>query len=698
MPVKCPICGRAIQNQGALNAHMLTHAPKCSNCGAPIKRILGAYPSKCPKCGIKFGGVQKGEKFTKWYNAKDILANTLGKGIYTIGRGIRSAGGFLGGAAAGAGSALAGRGTSKLKEHVWSQNQFDKLIWLGLLYYGLQWYYKLIIGSDVFSNVPYQFMILNFAIAIMVLIFFFKPDLLETIGTGLIIILYLFIMNSGFTFNIPMMPSGEIGTIISLVFITVIIALIWREVLHKDITGMFGISIIFLLESGLKVFLAAQSPALLTGFLLYWPYWLTLGVVAGSYTEETSKLVGFMRFLLILVFISLLVVNLLMGGALYGATQFDISEEKKEAGVEALKENWKNVGVTWTKMTAPLTCIGEADYQKCIAEKTAPPKKELTEEEKLLAVANKERDKKINLYFTNLNNQFFYAEENEKYEGIRISTQLQGYSTIYKIILLACSINEISGTITYPKNAETKLGGYETGWWEDIDCKPNEKLKPGNNKVEFIARWSQLATTSYPNYFMNQEELNKILSDYKTAGDVEQEKQCQFSQEQKKCLSTVKRSIYSKIPEFKDIQSDYPNFERIAKYDDEGAAIIIENTAPEIVSGSTKFNLRFSVANNYRNGEIVKVNGIKIDLPKDIDITNCDILEKNDNKEYGYKIKEDKLKSIEWIKVKYEKQKVIPGICELKIKDVKEFTRINIMGEIDFDYQLKNNFDVMVYG
>src|SRR3989338_431476 len=329
---------------------------------------------------------------------------------------------------------------------------------------------------------------------------------------------------------------------------------------------MFGISIIFLLESGLKVFLAAQSPALLTGFLLYWPYWLTLGVVAGSYTEETSKLVGFMRFLLILVFISVLVVNLLMGGALYRATQFDISEEKKEAGVEALKENWKNVGGTWTKMTAPLTCIGEVDYQKCIAEKTAPPKKELTEEEKLLAIANKGKQKKINLYFSNIN-QYFTSEENEneKYKNIRISTQLKGQSIIDTKILLACSIKGISGTITYPQDKFTKITKNDLNWWQDIDCQPNEKLKTGNNKVEFIARWRQLATTSYPNYFMNQEELNKILSDYKTAEYIEQEKQCQFSQEQKKCLSTIKRSIYSKIPEFKDIQSDYPNFERIAK-------------------------------------------------------------------------------------------------------------------------------------
>ena len=76
---------------------------------------------------------------------------------------------------------------------------------------------------------------------------------------------------------------------------------------------------------------------------------------------------------------------------------------------------------------------------------------------------------------------------------------------------------------------------------------------------------------------------------------IEQEKQCQFSQEQKKCLSTIKRTLYSQIPEFDSIKLDYPSFERIAKYDDEGAAIIIENTAPEIVLGNTKFNLRFSI-------------------------------------------------------------------------------------------------------
>ena len=318
-----------------------------------------------------------------------------------------------------------------------------------------------------------------------------------------------------------------------------------------------------------------------------------------------------------------------------------------------------------------------------------------------MAIANKGKQKKINLYFSNIN-QYFTSEENEneKYKNIRISTQLKGQSIIDTKILLACSIKEISGTITYPQDKFTKITKNDLNWWQDIDCQPNEKLKTGNNKVEFIARWRQLATTSYPNYFMNQEELNKILSDYKTAEYIEQEKQCQFSQEQKKCLSTIKRTLYSQIPEFDSIKLDYPSFERIAKYDDEGAAIIIENTAPEIVLGNTKFNLRFSVANNYRNGEIVNINGININLPEEIDASKCDILEENtddDKKVYKYKIKKDRLE-IDWIKVKYEKQKLIPGTCELTIKEgVKEFTRINIMGQVDFDYQLKNEFDVMVY-
>ncbi len=641
------------------------------------------------------------------------LANTFGKAVYKLKglelhKKVAEHGKFVGGAASGLGLALAGKGASKLKEHVWPKNQFDKIIWVGIFYYAFQWAYQLTVG-DIFSKIPMQFIILNFVIAMFVFILFFKPDLIQIIGTGLIISLYMLIMNTGFTFDIAFIPGGEVGITVSLVAITLLIAFIFHNILHKETSGMIGISIVFLLETGLKVFLASQAPALFTGLLLYWPYWLTLGAVAGSYTVETSRLAGFMRFLLFLIAISLVLVNVITGGTFYGATQFDISDEKKEAGIESLKENWKNIGETWKRLAAPFTCIGEIDYQKCISEKTKPPEKKPTEEEELLATANKEKPRRINLYFVDTNQQYFTA--NEK---VSISTQLKGKSTTTnpKDILLGCSVNEISGTITKPEK-ETKIKGEDSNFYQDIECEPNIQLKAGKHEVEFLAKWRQLATTSYPNYFMDQEELDNLLGDYRESGEYSiEEQKCQNSPDTKKCLSVLMTSIYSKISKFNSIQSDYPNFERRSKYDDEVAAILIENTAFDIVTGVPQeggtFNLKFSVANNHRNknGEITKVNDVFIGFPDkfaDKIEKNCDFLIENDGVEedikkvYPYKIDNKKLDSIEWEKVKFEKQKII-GSCEWVIKDVGLFiTRINIIGQIDFDYQLKNDIEVMVY-
>jgi len=638
------------------------------------------------------------------------LGNIFGKIVYTlkdewkIHKQIAKHGIFVGGAATGAALGLAGKGWNKFKEHVWSKNQFDKLIWLGLFYYALQWYYKLMVGKDVFSSIPYEFTILNFVMALVVLIFFFKPGFIEFLGTGVIITLYLFIINTGFKFNLPLV--GELGLLFTLIIVTVIMIIILREIFHIDPLGVILVSLTFLLEIGFKIFIANIVPvSFLTSLILYIPYWILLALIAGGYVEEgSSKLVGFFRGVFGIILILFLVSNLLLAGTTYGAEKFSISEEKKEAGSEALKESISNIGTTWKRLTAPLACIGSGtDWDECIAEKTAVPKKEMTEEEKLLAVANKKNPPKIDLFFNNPFQQYFYPEENEDYENIRISTQLRGSSAVDKEIYLKCSVNEIEGIITYPEEKKTVIEEQNSDWYQDIECQPTEKLKSGINNVEILAKWRQTAGTTYINYFMESDKLNNILSEYKTADYSENEKQCHFSQDEETCLRSLRKRFYPQIEDFKKIETDYPNFEKASKYEDEAAAIIIEVTDPQLVIGvpeeGEKFNLRFSVANN-REGEISKIWSIKIYIPDLIGLSGCDILEKNsevDENEYNYKIKAEKINLIDWSKTKVGKQKIIPGICELKINKIEDFKRTEIKGKIDFDYQLKNKFNVIMY-
>jgi len=640
---------------------------------------------------------------------KSKIGLTLGKGIHNVGQGFAKAGGFLAGAASGTYSAFKGKGTEKIKEHIWSKNQFDKLIWIGLIYYAIQWYYKLVIGIDVFNRIPYEFMIINFIIAIAALIFCFKPTVTEIAGTISIIMIYFFIIQTGYTIPIPNLPfgiNGEILTLISLIVMTVLIGLIWRHFLNADISGMIGVSLVFLLEISYKIFFATQAPIpILINIIIYMPYWFLLGIILGGYVEGgTSKLVGFFRGTFILIITLFLVSNLLLAGTSYGSTQFSISKEKQEQGEAAFKEGWDNFVNAIGALTDPFTCIGP-NMEECMKEKAAlRNKKEPTEEEKLLAVANEKKPSRISLYFSNIN-QYFDTVQNENYENIKISTQLNGQAIVDKQINLACSINEIRSKIIYPKEETATIKADNLAWYQDILCQPIEKLKTGVNEVEFLALWRQYADTKYVNYFMEHSKYEDILKQIVNKGPEysNQIKQCGFSKD-KECINKVKQAFYSQIPELEDIETDYPDFNMKAKYDDEPAAILIENTAFPLIGvpydGKT-FNLRFSVLNNGK-GQILGIKNIYVTLPDPIEYTEdkCDILEKSDRSvKEEYQIKKNILNSIDWSSIRPESQKIIPGLCELKVEQLGEdFKRATIWGNILFDYQLKNKFDVQVYG
>lgn len=647
---------------------------KTSGPKRPLAKLAAAEEKMAGKKEKKEEEVIKEEKKGKKKEGS-ILARTLGKAIHKI----RNR------------EAKTGRGTKTgVKEHIWSKGQFDRLVLLGLLYYAIQLYYSFILGINVFRDVPLQLTMINIILAILILIFFFQPSLKSFIGTVVIILFYTSIMEGYYRVNLPIAIGGDAGLIISLLAITLFFGLIWYYILHQDVSGMFGVAITFLLETGFKFYIVSQLlplNATLAGFLLYLPYWTILGIIAGSYTEGgASKFVGIIRFILIGIVVVLLLGTLFTSIA-SGQERPNLSSKEQEQSADALKKSAKKSLESLKGVFAPLICALEdpTDYGPCIAEKTKP-KKELTEEELLSFSVNRKKERRVDLYFTPPDiglDEIIFARLKG---GLKIVDK--------KKIILGCNVNELPGQVKPEKTTMTKDN---LNFWQEIECTTSD-LK-STNDVQYTAQVRQKTNTNYPNYFIDYEELH---GEGGILDEEEKKSGGRYSEIERKCIDrecekNIQKEKIQNIELFRNkIINDYPDFETSSIVDDEVVYLLLHTDYVPIVGvkekGETNIDLIFKIA-NMGQGEIVAVHFIEIEFPEFIK-PDCDLLDGSDNK---FRFKEDKLE-IDWRKVKpgIENQKRI-GKCELKINaedikfpDMDKLNTASISGVIEFEYLLKS--------
>lgn len=600
--------------------------------------------------------------------------------------------------AIGVGKSVAKRSISSLGKMLHSHTM-DPLIWIGIVFFIIDW------SVFGFSNTPTSWA-LNLIIAVVVLKVFLKRSMIVT-GLG-IVLLVLFWQGIG---NISVYGFQYLNSVVMPIAAIISAIIVLKYLLKQDTEGLIGVIIVFLLQTGFLEVIATNIPFLfeseITKFLLVrqmWPYWLLLATYYGHKSQEgASKLINFFSTAWIF-FILFMVVGLQFGVAGWPGLGQELSEKEKGQLDDFFEDKVSSQAQAWKRVMAPFICIGKImNYNECVSNVTAPPTKPKGEDQILTAV-NKKKGRVLDLQINGIDaDRVIWSDENseDNYENIEIFAQIKGEVAVDVSAVFECEINNFPAEVN---PIEILIPKGDLNWYQDLKCRPFQRLKGGSNEITFRTSTNEVSITDYSIFVMDGCMLSKILNEYATASYSEIKQRCKND---KICLENLEKGLYQKISEFKKIKTT--GFRSIP--DNENANFLVETTQyPPVISiingNEARISLRFGVQNNDINGRIKKVNEVKIYVPdylKKEKEGSCILVKEGDY----YKINEEELGKISWEEIEEgsKNQRILPGNCIFYLENAKDnfldlmsLNQIDIVSFMDYTYELENSFKVRVLG